>query len=99
MYRGTTPTLTFTLPYETNLISKCYVSFFQKERIRVEKELANCDCDGNKISVKLTQADTLSFVSNTVVKIQIRALLTDGNAVTSKIMEMTVKDVLKDGEI
>lgn len=99
MYRGTTPTLTFTLPFETNLISKCYVSFFQKERLRVEKELTNCDCVGKTITVKLTQSDTLSFVSNAVVKIQIRALLSDGNAVASKVMEMNVKDVLKDGEI
>lgn len=99
MYRGTTPKLTFTIPFDTSTIAKLYITFFQKERLRVEKELSECEIEGNKISVTLTQEDTLSFVSNAVVQIQIRALFTDGNAQASKIMEMTVKDVLKDGVI
>lgn len=99
IYRGTTPKMVFTVPFSTELISKAYITFMQKDRKAFDKELSDCECEGNKIILKLTQDDTLNLVSNIKVNIQIRALLTDGSAVASKIIEENVKDVLKDGEI
>ena len=99
IYRGTTPKFIFTLPFSSELIGKAYITFLQKDRKAIDKELSDCEVEGNKITIKLTQADTLNLVSNIKVNIQIRALLTDGSVVASKIIEENVKDILKDGEI
>ena len=99
IYRGTTPKLDFTLPFNTELLDKAYITFFQKDRQAIEKEKSDCEIDTNKLILTLSQADTLKLVSNVPVKIQVRALLTDGSAIASKVIEKKVKDVLKDGEI
>lgn len=99
MYRGTTPKLVFTLPFDTNLIDKAYITFFQKDRQAIEKEKSDCEIDTNKLILTLSQTDTLKLVSNVPVKIQVRALLTDGSAIASKVIEKHVEDVLRDGEI
>lgn len=99
IFRGTTPKLVFTLPFNTDLIDKIYITFQQKYRKAIEKDITVCNFEDNKVTLTLTQYDTLTFVSNYPVNIQIRALLKDGSAVASKLIEKRVKDVLKDGEI
>ena len=99
MYRGTTPKLVFTLPFDTNLIDKAYITFFQKDRQAIEKDLSACEIKESKLILKLSQQDTLKLVSKIPVQIQVRALLTDGSAVASTVIEKNVQDVLKDGEI
>lgn len=99
IFRGTTPKFTFTLPFDTSLIDKVYITFYQRDRKSIEKEISDCELSYNKLTLKLTQNDTLSLVSNVDVQIQIRALLTDGSAVASKVNYKKVADVLKDGEI
>ena len=99
IYRGTTPKLTFPLPFDINLIDKVYITFFQKDRQAIEKDLTVCEIEENNLVLKLSQQDTLKLVSKTPLQIQIRALLTDGSAIASKVIEKNVQDVLKDGEI
>ena len=99
IYRGTTPRLDFTLPFNTDLIDKAYITFHQKDRQAIEKVKSDCEIDTNKLILTLTQTDTLKLVSSVPVKIQVRALLIDGSAVASKVIEKSVNDVLKDGEI
>ena len=52
-----------------------------------------------KIIVNLSQADTLKFKGNEVVKVQLRARLSDGEAIGCKIRSLKVADILKEGEI
>ena len=99
MFRGTTPKLVFTLPFDTSLIDKIYITFQQKYRKAIEKDITTCKVDKNNVTLTPTQHDTLTFVSNYPVSIQLRVLLKDGSAVASKVIERHVKDVLKDGVI
>lgn len=99
IYRGTTPKLVFKVNFNTALVEKIYITFSQKDRKPVDKELSDCELEEGKVIVKLTQKDTLSFVSKFPVKIQIRVKLTDGTATATKTIEKTVVDILKDGEI
>ncbi|EOZ2853485.1 hypothetical protein ACQQ4G_003131 [Listeria monocytogenes] len=99
MYRGTTPTLRFALPFETSLVKTAYITFFQKDRKQFEKNLSDCVLESNQLVVTLSQEETLRFVTNVPLMIQIRTVLNDGKAKASKIMEVKVYDVLKDGVI
>ena len=99
LYRGTTPTIKFSLNYDTSTLTVAYITFSQKGYIKFEKTLEDCNLGTNYITVKLTQEDTLKLTPNIPVETQVRALLADGTAVASKIIEKDVADVLKDGEI
>lgn len=59
MIRGTTPTLEFTLPFDTSLIAEMYVTIAQGEKTVLEKTLSDCNCSGTSVSLALTQEDTL----------------------------------------
>lgn len=110
MYRGTTPTNIFILPEEMNDASfdTLYITYQQRNKTVLEKTLDNIQRDGNVLTVKLTQAETLAFesghcfsgaIDSSDVYIQIRAKLTDGTAMASELMKASVQQILKDGEI
>ena len=46
MIRGTTPTLEFTLPFDTSLIAEIYVTMTQNGKTVLEKTLSDCNCSG-----------------------------------------------------
>jgi len=100
MWRGTTPTHTFTFPADVDLesMSVIYISYAQDGAVVVEKEKSELEIIGNQIRFSLTQADTLKFRPGTV-KIQLRAKTSDGRAVASNIISTTTREILKDGEI
>lgn len=94
MRRGTTPTHTFTLPFDTDTLSKVRVIYAQDDipvLVRDDAEL-----DGNNVVVKLTQEETLKFNEQKNVEIQLRALTADGeDAIASDIMRASVKRLLE----
>jgi len=98
MIRGTTPTLTFTLPFSTDEIDETYVTFAQHRMTKVEKTLDDCTLNGNKLSVKLTQKDTLAFESDTKVEIQL-GIKSGQSVMRSKIITVDAERILKNGEI
>ena len=51
------------------------------------------------IYVALSQAETLSFVNDDKVFIQLRVLLNDDTALASEISKIEIKEILKDGVI
>ena len=101
MRRGTTPTLTFTTPYEARLIQSGYITFKQRGAVVLDIPLSDPSVavEDEQISITLTQDQTLAMTTADVCRIQIRALLTSGKAVASNIVEDTVCPILKDGEI
>lgn len=99
MIRGTTPTLEFTLPFSTELLAEAYVTLSQNKKVVVDKSLEECEVSGNKLSVKLKQADTLLLDSDHKTEIQVRAKLNSGDAVASRIVTVSTERILKDGEI
>lgn len=99
MIRGTTPTLTFNLPFDASNIKTAWVTFsqFNVEVFTLENE--ELAMDGLTISAKLTQEQTLSLSKNDDVEIQLRILTNSGDAIASNIMKTSVSNILKDGEI
>jgi hypothetical protein len=96
MIRGTTPTLEFTIPFDTSLLAEAWVTFAQSGTVVLDKQLSECQCDANKITVKLTQEETLQLKCNCLTEIQIRARTVDGNAVASEILTVSPDRILKD---
>ena len=98
MIRGTTPTLTFKLPFDCADIDILNISFAQHDTVVLEKEFYDCAINGSEISVTLTEDDTLKFDSSEHAEIQIRVGIGD-QRLASQIMKMSVERVLKDGSL
>ena len=97
--RGTTPTHTFTTDTDLSDVSAIYITYSQRGRTKVEKTIDDVRFGYNQISVVLSQADTLQFNANSPVYIQIRGKFADGSTIASNIMEASVGEILKEGEI
>ena len=96
MRRGTTPTHTFTLPFDTGLIKSVKVVYSQGGSIVLEKKTADCTLNGNTITYRLTQEESLSFNDKKKVDIQVRVLLQDDTAMASDIKSVYVSECLDD---
>lgn len=95
MRRGTTPTHTFTLPFNATGL-KIRVSYAQGGRVVVRKTEADCVVSGNDIVVKLTQQETLRFNSSAAVEIQIKVLTAGNDVPVSGIYTVPVERCLDD---
>ena len=95
MTRGTTPENTFKLPFELDEVSSLYITYSQAGKVIVEKDINNVTIDGDTLTVKLTQIDTLSF-SKGALNIQIRFKTLEWNAMTSSIINTYVDTILKE---
>ena len=98
MIRGTTPTLTFVLPFDTSVIKSAFVTV-ESNGIGIEKALADCTLEGNVLYTTLTQEETLQLPKNWRAEVQLRVLLNDGKALATEIYEVKVADILKEGVI
>lgn len=100
MWRGTTPTHTFTLPegIKKEDFAVLFISYAQNGEVVVEKTGKDLTFEGNTIKVVFSQSDTLKFDAGPV-KIQLRGRMLDGQAVASNHISTTAKEILKDGEI
>lgn len=99
MIRGTTPTLEFTIPFDAGQLAEAYVTLSQNGEIVIDKALHDCQCGGNKLSVKLTQEETLKLQCECITEIQIRARTLEGEAIASNIIREQTERILKDGVI
>lgn len=97
--RGTTPTLEFTIPFDAALIDEAFVTLSQNREVIVDKPLEDCECQENKLSVRLTQQETLSLACDCITEIQVRVRLKDGAAMASNIITVDTNRILKDGAI
>ena len=59
MRRGTTPTHTFTLPFEIPEGSSIRIVYAQNDKIIIERTTETCTVDGKVITVRLTDKETL----------------------------------------
>ena len=98
MYRGSTPTNTFTSKLDLSTADVVYITYTQDNVVIVEKNKSDCTFGEGTVSVTLSQQDTLKF-SVRAVEIQIRARFADSRAVVSNIIQTTADRVLKDGVI
>lgn len=102
MYRGTTPSNTFTTAVDISEAAVAYITYKQngKNVLEKTKDDMTFGTEGqiHTITVGLTQAETLAF-DDSMVAIQIRARFSDGRAIASNTISTTVHQILKDGEI
>jgi len=98
MYRGTTPTVTFTMPFNLNTMTNVWCTFRQSNGFYLEKQLSafTQDAANKKISVKLTQNETLAMQTNALLEIQMRVKFTNNDFGASRVVQTPVYDVLND---
>lgn len=99
MIRGTTPTLTFTLPFPVNTLAEAYITFTQRKEIVLEKSLTECSQNEDCLSVTLTQEETLGLQCHCETEIQLRVKTLQGEALASDIIKTDTGRILKDGVI
>ena len=100
MIRGTTPELTFNLPFYTNTIKSLYITLADRDgNILLEKTIADCGLSEKAVKVKLTQEETLSFKGRQSVSVQLRVLTDTDEALATPIYTVYVANILKDGVI
>lgn len=96
MRRGTTPKLTFAIPFHTSLVARGKVVFKQGDKIKLQKAIDECFCFENVISVSLTQEDTFLFNTEERLKVQLRIVTTDDKALASEVYACIVTECLDD---
>lgn len=99
--RGATPTLTFETETELSAFSEIYVVVKQEKGngfVGVEKTLTKDGVikDGNRFSVKLTQEETLCLEEGRRAELQLKGKLINGDVMTTDIIELNVRRVLKE---
>lgn len=81
--RGTTPTHTFTLPFDSAQIEKAVLCYEQCGAEIIHKTLEDCETEGNLFRCRLTQEDTLKINEAYDVRVQLKILTADGNVVAT----------------
>lgn len=99
MYRGTTPTHIFTLPFDAELVKTAQVSYAQFGKVVLQKNMEDCALQEKQIRVELTQEETQMFRSTGWVYIQLKILTTDGKLLASGIEKIHPLDCLSEGAL
>lgn len=99
MIQGTTPIHKFTLQVDTSELAEVRVVYGFNGSARFIKETSDCFLEGNTITVPLTQAETYKFRTDVPGQVQLRAMTTDGRAMSTRIMTFTVEPSLDRGVI
>lgn len=99
MRRGTTPTHIFTLPFDTGMVANVRITYTQNGRVVLNKTKEDASLIGKTITLKLTQADTLSFSDRSNVEIQLKVKTTEGKVLVSDIWNVCPLRVLDEEEL
>lgn len=92
MYRVTTPTHTFNLPFDTSLIDKLILTYKQQDKIVLEKTEEDVTIEEGKIYFTFTQEETKLFKADNA-KVQLRVKMGD-TVMASNILTINIKEVL-----
>ena len=101
--RGTTPTITVNITSELDLttVTQVWVYIAQQNKVKNDKLIDDVtfDTEHRKISVLLSQNDTLALKADIDTLFQIRLLLEDDTALATTASKVKVIEVYKDGVI
>lgn len=98
MFRGTTPTLTFNVftSLDLNDIDTCLVTIQSKSGMKERTfEDVDINVEDKKISITLTQEDTLYFDKGDI-EIQIKLKMKNGYVYASSIIESKMEKILNE---
>lgn len=93
MIKGTTPSFTFKLPFNTELLTNAKVTLRQGD-IYLEKKLCDCETTENLLTVRLTQEETFLFACRSVINVQLRVLTRNGDALATPVFDVYAKQCL-----
>ena len=96
--KGCTCKNVFTFPFVESDVDVIFITYQQDNKTVFEKELKDCSFSEGKISVILTQEDTLKLKNDSKVELQIRVKLKDGTVTKSKVIK-TFTDVILKNEV
>lgn len=96
MIRGTTPTHIFTLPFDTEILKDVRITYAQSNKPIIEKSIGDCTLNGNELSVKLTQEDTLLLDHRRIVEIQLKVITKDRTVLASYVMRKNIGEALNE---
>lgn len=97
MIRGTTPTLEFIVPFDTDLLKNAYITLSQNNKVVINKQLNDCEIDIRKLSVKLSQEETLQLSSRYRAEIQVKVKFKDSEDVfASNIIYTDIDKILNE---
>lgn len=97
MYKATTPTHTFTLPFNVTLISKLLLTYKQ-DNVVINFDEDDVTMSNKQVVVTLTQEQTKMFVPGLNVQVQMRIKTTSDSVLASNTIELKVRNVLNDTE-
>lgn len=101
MYRVSTPTHVFRLPFDTETIENLLITYTQdisrceKEETILSKDYESVSLVGNEIRLELSQEETKKFKPG-MASVQLRILTKTGKCFNSKKREFPVKEVSDD---
>ena len=99
MIRGTTPTISFNVPYPQNELASLYLTIKQGREVVIEKTLDDVEISEGVATCKLSQAETLRLDADKAVDVQCRIKTITNEAIASNIVRDNAGRILKDGEI
>lgn len=94
--RGTTPTVTFNLPFDVSTIQNCEVYFGQNDELLFKKGYNDCVFSGTTMQVTLKQRDTLQFDPEEKMQVQIRFRFNNGAVDATEKIKGKIGDLLDD---
>ena len=98
--QGTTPTHTFTIPFDTSKLRTVHIAYAQCDELLFVRSGDQITLNGNTITTTLTQEETLMIDPDKIVSIQVRVVTDADDALTSDIILVSAakcleKEVLK----
>lgn len=97
--KGCTGRNHFKFPYTKDEVEVVYITYVQSNNIVFEKNINDCSFSEGRISVDLSQEETLMLSDKVAIKAQIRVRLKNGVTTKSNIVEARTDYLLKDGVI
>lgn len=97
--RGTTPTNIFDVDLDLTDAEVVYYTYSQDGVTVFEKTKEDLDITPSRVTIKLSQKDTLKLNHSKPVEIQARARFVNGDAPASCIIVTTAERILKNGVI
>lgn len=99
MVRGTTPTHSFSIPFDTSEIDELFLTYSQNGQVVFEKQKEDCELIDNEIRVHLTQDDTLLLSDKKQTEIQLAVKTRGGDVFRSNIINVSTERILHDDKI
>lgn len=97
MFKTTTPTHTFTLPFNVSNIDE-FLLTYKQDNVQLDFDENDVTMSNKQVSIQLTQEQTNKFFSGKDVLVQMKIKTTSDSVLASNIIKLKVKNVLNNTE-